>query len=67
MMPVHLCNGGEADDSGLVLVRIACDRSWVAPNLSIDSEDDGREVFVTTDGRLYTYDDELVTCEGCKP
>lgn len=62
-MMIHRC-----DWSDNVSIRIACDRSWTEPNLSIDgSGEDGREVFVAIDGRLYTFDAAQVTCEACKP
>jgi len=59
---IHLC-----DSTDGIVVRIACDRSWIEANLSFDSDDDGREIFSAADGRLYTFDEDQVTCEGCKP
>ncbi len=56
---IHRCDARDH-----AYIRIKCDRSWVSPNRSIDS-DDGRDIYATDDGRLYTFDDQLVTCEGC--
>lgn len=48
-------------------IRIDCDDSWGTPAWGPRSGlTDTPNVYELNDGRLYTFEEELVTCEPCK-
>jgi hypothetical protein len=61
--PVH--RGGYSDGKHIQLV---CDNSWVEPKWGRDEDrkTTDPEVYVADDDRLYTFNSEKTTCEGCK-
>lgn len=57
---VHLCDWSSQPD-----IRIACDQSWTTPRIE-HFDTTGEKVFRAVGGRLYTFENEFVTCPKCK-
>ena len=58
--PVHLCDWGSQPT-----IRIACDQSCDRAGWT-QRGDLPEGVYNRDDGCLYTFTDELVTCEACR-
>lgn len=61
--PVHL--GGYSDSKH---IQITCDQSWVEPKWGSPDETrtTDKEVYIADDDRLYTFNENKVSCSGCR-
>ncbi len=56
---VHVCLWSGQPD-----LLIACDHSWATPKWD-EAKTAAPDVFLTDDGRLYTFEEALTTCPAC--
>lgn len=62
MSVIHLC-----DYASQPSIQILCDQSWTTPNWGPGGGKTSTEgVYESDDGRLYTFNPELMTCPACK-
>lgn len=47
-------------------IQFRCDGSWSTPRWG-DASTETEGVYLDDDGRLYTFDEALVTCPQCPP
>jgi len=60
-MQVHWC-----DYSSQPEIRIACTQEWTTPTWSPNHESLPEHVHEEDNGRLYTFEETLVSCPVCK-
>jgi hypothetical protein len=58
--PIHICLWSSQPD-----ILIECDKSWTTPSWAKHQDILPENIYYSSDDRLYSFDEELVTCEKC--